>query len=452
LEPGAAGDAPRTRVLARQVIEDTALKVVVEPVHSAVDLTTSSVHAVCRISREFLAKRLLIPLSANPLPVLDDRPTLDPEQLEGELFLLTRRPLRPAAIALDIEGKDSLLRLEGLIEGATCSIDVLMYMWDCDPLGWDLARKLAGAAARIGSRPGGAPAVRILIDGGGNLIHGPPEFHSAGEANEVVGWLARQPHVEVLRTRNPMATFDHRKLVLFDGTAAWSGGRNFTLSSFFEYHDLSYTIRGPLIPEMVRSYEKGWTRSGGRPRPREVGPREAPDANAQARVVGTSRKRKDLSQTIYLAVDHAMHHVYLENPYFTDNTLFCKLARARQRGVDVRVIYAQDSQSDILDRAMRATANRLMRAGVRVYLHPGTTHVKAASVDGKWAYFGTGNFDNLSLRRNREIGVTISAGPVVDEIEHRLFERDLHSDWELKEPPPVSIRDYLSEIVANLVL
>ena len=60
----------------------------------------------------------------------------------------------------------------------------------------------------------------------------------------------------------------------------------------------------------------------------------------------------------------------------------------------------QELQSRVIDRAVRVTVNRLLRIGVRVYMHPSTTHVKAASVDTRWAYLGTGNFDNLSLRRN----------------------------------------------------
>jgi phosphatidylserine/phosphatidylglycerophosphate/cardiolipin synthase-like enzyme len=39
------------------------------------------------------------------------------------------------------------------------------------------------------------------------------------------------------------------------------------------------------------------------------------------------------------------------------------------------------------------------------------THVKAAAVDGRWAYLGTGNFDPLSMRHNRELGLSVSAGP-----------------------------------------
>ena len=91
--------------------------------------------------------------------------------------------------------------------------------------------------------------MRIVVDGGGNLIHGPPECATAREVNEVLGWLGRQPHVELLRSRNALACFDHRKLVVVDGHTAWTGGRNFTLASFFEYHDVSFQVNGPLVGE-----------------------------------------------------------------------------------------------------------------------------------------------------------------------------------------------------------
>ena len=80
--------------------------------------------------------------------------------------------------------------------------------------------------------------MRILVDGGGNLIDGLPEDVSTAAVNRVVCWLAKQPNVEALRM-HAAARFDHRKLVVADGKIAWSGGRNFTAPSFFEYHDLS---------------------------------------------------------------------------------------------------------------------------------------------------------------------------------------------------------------------
>ena len=56
----------------------------------------------------------------------------------------------------------------------------------------------------------------VLVDGGGNLIYAEPKTAPAHEVNRVVIWLAAQPNVQVLRTRDGLARFDHRKLVLVD--------------------------------------------------------------------------------------------------------------------------------------------------------------------------------------------------------------------------------------------
>ncbi len=47
------------------------------------------------------------------------------------------------------------------------------------------------------------------------------------------------------------------------------------------------------------------------------------------------------------------------------------------------------------------TANALLASGVRVFIYPGMTHVKAMIVDG-WACLGSANFNKLSLRSNLE--------------------------------------------------
>jgi cardiolipin synthase len=97
-------------------------------------------------------------------------------------------------------------------------------------------------------------------------------------------------------------------------------------------------------------------------------------------------------------------------------------------------------------------ANRLLREGVRVYKYPTCTHVKAATVDGCWAYLGTANFDRLSLWRNHELGVVVEGGPVIRELEQRVFEPDCCPDWELTEPLPVSVGDYIAEVLTSLFL
>jgi phosphatidylserine/phosphatidylglycerophosphate/cardiolipin synthase-like enzyme len=68
-----------------------------------------------------------------------------------------------------------------------------------------------------------------------------------------------------------------------------------------------------------------------------------------------------------------------------------------------------------------------------------------------WAYTGTGNFDNLSLRHNRELGLAVSSGPLIREIEDRVFLSDFRPEWELTAPLPLSPLDYFYEFLASTI-
>jgi cardiolipin synthase A/B len=153
---------------------------------------------------------------------------------------------------------------------------------------------------------------------------------------------------------------------------------------------------------------------------------------------------------LFAAVDRAQDHIYVENFTLADNRLLVKLAQARRRGVDVRVVLTLAATPDTINRTNRVTANRLFRSGVRVYVCPAMTHLKAATVDGRWAYLGTGNFDILSLRHNRELGLAVAAGPALGEVEDRLFRPDFRPDWEMIKPFALSAGDYFWELLSSV--
>jgi cardiolipin synthase len=351
-------------------------------------------------------------------------------------------PLDPARICLFPEAPEALAALGQVIDSATCRLDVLMFIWGDDAIGREVAARLAAWA-------GPGRRLRILVDGGGNLLFPGSPTDSVGQANGTVCWLAHQPHVELRRTRNACAHFDHRKLVLADGALAWTGGRNFTEEAFGR-RDLVFTLAGPPAEELAARFESFWREQGGRPA--DSLPAPPAEANAAARLVWTEPTDQVIRHAVYDAVDGAAFRVWLENPFLYDAGLVARLARARRRGADVRVVLTLHTDTEQDRRANRVTANRLLAAGVRVYLYPGPLHTKAATVDGCWAYMGTGNFDTLSLRRNREIGVILGPGPVLAELEERLFEADFQPEHELHGPLPLSPADRAAEALAALAL
>jgi cardiolipin synthase len=440
-------EIPRQAVLARQLAVDSALELGGHPLRTAGAAVTETADTVYAAGQGVVGKRILLPLRGAPGPVDPARPALDAASLETELKRLTGSGLQPAHLVFARDGSDALASLLGAIDGACCRIDVLMFIWENDEVGRAVAKHLADRAAA-------GVVVRVMVDGGGNFLYSERDGISAHKLNEVVAWLARQPNIHLLRTRDGWARFDHRKLVVADGRVAWTGGRNLRIEAFARQQDASFLLTGPLAADLSREFDGFWKEQGGKP----VGEAEKPadpervpeECKDMARLVGTGPLRHDLADAIFLAIDRARHHVYLENPYLCDSRLLLRLVKARRRGVDVRVVLTLDTTPDLASRANRVTANYLFRGGVRVYLYQGMTHVKAMSVDGVWAYVGTGNFDPLSLRHDYELGVALGGGPAVLTVEEEFLAPDFRPEWELKEPLPVTAHDCLSEIVACL--
>jgi cardiolipin synthase len=458
-----APKASQMALLLKQLLEDSLVQIICNPLEFTHNFCKEPMVHLRAAGTGMWCKHLVPPFLKAPEPLADARESLDPDKLDEEMHELSGKRLQPAQVEIYPDGTVALENLRDLIDRATCSLDILMFQWENDCIGEELAQ-------RVAARAGPHLRVRVLIDGGGNLVFGHPE-EGRKEVNKVVCWLAQQPYVEVIRTRNPFARFDHRKLVLVDGKLAWTGGRNFSHLSFFGQHDVSLTLRGPLVDELQEHYHEFWCEQGGSKCPpidvatappndpvqvvtavttTEPAPELA--VNAWARLVFNLPPKLHLANAMYLAVDSAKHHVYVENPYFADTLMVWKLIKARRRGVDVRVVLTIQSDCETINHSNRATANRLLKAGIRVYLYPQNVHMKALSVDGCWAYLGTGNCDPLSLRHNRELGLAVGAGPLIEEIDERVFHTDFRPDWEMHEAMPLSLKDYLCEILANVAL
>jgi len=148
------------------------------------------------------------------------------------------------------------------------------------------------------------------------------------------------------------------------------------------------------------------------------------------------------------AMRRAEREIWVEQPYVSDDRLVNELIAARARGVDVRMILPSSGDSRFMNSANLLAARALVKAGVRVYVYPGMTHVKAALYDG-WACLGSANFDKLSLRVNRETNVATSDPTFAGRLRQELFEADFARSRELVEAPSTGWGTYISAYVAG---
>src|SRR5207237_1808957 len=112
----------------------------------------------------------------------------------------------------------------------------------------------------------------------------------------------------------------------------------------------------------------------------------------------------------YLAmIDHATTRIDVENAYPLATDVADALASAARRGVQVRFITG--AHEGILGIAARTGFQKLLDAGVHIYVYPTMVHTKALAVDGKISTLGSANVDDVALTRNREI-ISVIEDPV----------------------------------------
>ena len=167
-------------------------------------------------------------------------------------------------------------------------------------------------------------------------------------------------------------------------------------------------------------------------------PRKNAITNAiDLRALRTATGKTEIYRAQFAAIERARRYIYIENPYFDDDSSLRALIRARQRGVDVRVVFPARNDSGVMQINNALVAGDLVRNGIRVYAYPGMTHVKAALYDG-WACLGSANYDKMSLRVGQELDIGFSDPATTERLKRELFEKDFARSHEITQPGATS--------------
>ncbi|MCA1686095.1 MAG: phosphatidylserine/phosphatidylglycerophosphate/cardiolipin synthase family protein [Planctomycetia bacterium] len=406
--PGASFEKQISRGQKALLVKDTLRATVAE---SARNPVRSAAVGASRLS-ERLAVRVTESIPRSPVP-----PGRQSPEAGG--------PCTPAKLTPLYDSGPAFRALLDLIATARDRIDLMIFGWDDDRAG-------RTAAAALIARARAGVTVRLMVDRGG-YVSGEGNARVALGALTFLDELRAEPNVRVIETPDAFFRFDHRKVAVVDDRVVWTGGMILTSPALERWHNFAFLAEGPIVAQYAALFAERWEELGGCPASTCPWPAGAPAAvpNATVRMVRTDIGHRSLKEAVYGAVDSARHHIYLENPYFSDQILVKKLVAARARGVDVRAFLTMRGDVRLMNKIVAVTANHLLRGGVRVYLYPAMTHVKAMSVDGRLAYLGTGNFDELSLRNNREVSLTVRGPELIRQIDANLFLRDMAASEEL---------------------
>lgn len=402
------------------------------------------------VERTFIDKVRLPYLEDDPIPPISNAKPMDLESWEQELDQLTRRNPINGNITLLVDGDEYFDRLNQSIADAQQSIDIRTYIFDNDDVALEMADHLREKSERVD--------VRILVDSLADLIATrldspsmPADIELPASISEYMTYASK---VRFRKQSNPWFTGDHVKITVIDKDLAFLGGMNIGREYRYDWHDLMMEIDGPVVSALQHEFDKSWARAG------MFGDfawvietlrgyqKEPSQEGYPIRIMSTSILNSELYRAQIAAIRRARNYIYIENAYFSDDKILFELARARRRGVDVRVILPADGDSGIINLSNQTAINTMLRNGIRVYNYPGMTHVKAAIYDG-WACLGSANFDKLSLQINQEINLATSHAPMVKSLLERVFYPDFALATELHEPRILATRHHFAEMIAD---
>lgn len=373
------------------------------------------------------------------------------DDFEAYLTQLTGHGAGKGSMHFLIGGDKFFPRLIEAIEHAEETIDIRLFIFDNDDYAVEIA-ELLKKKSREGVR------VRVLLDATGQLMGEgkAPEDLPEGFSlpYSMKRYLKKNSNIHVRIRPNAFFKADHTKTITIDNRICFTGGMNIGREYRYHWHDMMMELKGPILGEIIYEFKLAWAHAGfwgdfGYALARILRTKPVIEGKGDPmRLLYTRVNNPELYRAQLEAVRRSKQYVWINNAYFSDNEILYELIRARQRGVDVRIILPDKGNHEIMNQSNVVTANILFRNGIKVYFFPGMSHIKAAIYDG-WLCTGSANFDVLSLRDNLEMNIGTSVPESVEWIKTHLFERDFNRSRLMDGPLDSGLSNIIAEILAE---
>lgn len=446
------GLVTKVRTMGRHLVHSFTFTPVKQPLTAVRDLAVLTTTSALDYTRDFArdAVGVLLP-GRQTLAPLNNGAGMDIPAFERRLDRITGTRRLPGDLELMIDGAEYFPRMLGAVSEARESVQLRTYIFDNDDFAVHVADLLKYRARDV--------SVRVMMDGIGSwsgsyaLSASLPASYTSAPL-DIASYLRRDARVKVRVLPNTWFAGDHTKTVIVDRSLAFVGGMNIGREYRFDWHDIMVAVTGPAVAQLATDFDSAWRHSTLGDLAllkRDARPAAIDSDDARLRLLYTMPGNAQIFRAQLAAIKRARHHIYVQNAYFSDDRIRRGLIAARQRGVDVRVILPSRGDNGPMDRSNVLALNDLLRHGVRVFVFPRMSHVKAALFDG-WVCFGSANLDRLSLRVNRELDIATSDPAIVSAFETRLFAADFERSREVTAPLPTRWNDPLYEALADVML
>ena len=304
------------------------------------------------------------------------------------------------------DGDEAYPAMIEAIEGATCSISFVSYIFEAKGVGAEMVAALSAAVER-------GVEVRVLIDDVGSR-YARPRIHRVLRKRGVP--VAKFLQAFLPRSFTHFNLRNHSKIMVVDGCVGFTGGINVRQDHVLAANpkhptrDLHFRVRGPVVSQLQETFAKDWAfTTGEKLKGRIWFPELEPFGDVLARgiVDGPDRSINSLERVFLSAITAARRSIRIVTPYFLpDRVLLQAMHLAGQRGVDVDIVVPERGNLPVVRWAMWGHYRQVLRGRVRLWLSPAPfDHSKLIVVDSYWASIGSANWDPRSLRLNFEFNL-----------------------------------------------
>jgi cardiolipin synthase len=313
--------------------------------------------------------------------------------------------------------------------------------------------------------------VRVLMDHIAVLRS--PGYHRTVKKLKRIGvqWHVMLP-VQPLRGKYQRLDLrNHRKILVIDGTIAYTGSQNMIDSTYnkrgnlrrgLHWKDFMVRFEGPIVAGINALFITDWYSETD-----ELLLRETPDVAAagnrntvDCQVVpsGPGFEGENNLRLFNSLVYAATERVILTSPYFVpDDSMLYAITTAAQQGLDVQLFASEVGDQPVVYHAQRSYYEALLRAGVRIWLFesPTVLHAKHFTIDDDVAVIGSSNMDMRSFSLNLEISVMVHGRSFVHQMReveqsYRERSRELTLDEWMQRPVATRVLDNVARLSATV--
>jgi cardiolipin synthase len=313
------------------------------------------------------------------------------------------------------------------IAGAQREALLEMYWIGDDAVGEQFRDALA-ERARAGVR------VCVIYDAVGSMGITPawwrPLFAAGGRAVEYHSISPLDPRFRLERVE----LRDHRKMLVVDGEMGFTGGINLAVPWLGApdggegWRDDVIQVRGDAVQELRSLFYRTWRKLTRESPPLDVRPLSRRRSRPVWVLASQWRTRRSIHREYCVRIASARERVDIANSYFVpDRRVRAALFAAVRRGVWVRVLVPDKSDVPVVQFAVEALFDTLLRHGVDIYTLPGAMlHAKTAIIDDTFTTIGSYNLDERSWRKNLEVNLAVEDAAFARHV-RSWFERDLEN-------------------------